>query len=65
MSKREQKLIDLCFQLILFATSDHCSFEFKNKPNPEKAQWVANQLKRCGFNTVPVGYSWGILKEEE
>lgn len=25
------------------------------------AEWVANQLKECGFPTKPCGASWGVL----
>lgn len=28
----------------------------------QRAEWVANQLRGCGFDTHPCGASWGILK---
>lgn len=30
------------------------------KTNEEVANWVSNQLKLNGFNTIPVGASWGM-----
>ena len=66
MSK-EQKLIDICFQLVLTATSQHpdISDEFKAKmqgsDNEYKANWVAEQLRACGYDTIPCGASWGVL----
>jgi hypothetical protein len=58
---REQKLIDILFQSVLVSTS---SSWFKGKSNEEKAKWVAEQLRGCGFNTEPCGSSWGVLVEE-
>lgn len=55
----EQKLVDLCFELVLTATQDK---KFCKKSNEEKAAWVADQLRKCGFDTKPVGCSWGVLK---
>lgn len=57
-SCQSQKLVDLCFDLVLTATSDHV---FCAKSGEEKAQWVADKLKECGFSTTPVGSSWGYL----
>lgn len=54
----KQKLVDICFQLVLVATS---SESFCKKTNPEKAEWVADQLRGCGFDTKPCGSSWGVL----
>lgn len=56
-SKEEQKLIDIMFQVALV------SAEYKhNKSKEEIAAWVAKQLRECGFDTVPRGASWGVLK---
>ena len=27
-------------------------------------EWVAKQLEGCGFETKPVGASWGVLQNE-
>lgn len=57
--ENEQKLIDIAFSLVLTATNGNW---MKNKSNLEKAEWVAGQLRQCGFDTVPMGASWGVLK---
>jgi hypothetical protein len=38
------------------------SFEKLNRE--EFAEWVAKQLRDCGFDTRPSGCSWGVLKNE-
>jgi hypothetical protein len=64
---REQKLVDICFELVLTATSSVGRGDvpagdwFKNKTNEQKAEWVADQLRICGFDTVPCGACWGLL----
>lgn len=55
-----QKLINITFEMIFAATSNP---EFCTKTREEKAAWVAKVLKDCGFETRPVGASWGILVE--
>jgi hypothetical protein len=54
-----QKLVDLCFAMVLAATEDPV---FCAKSNEEKAAWVADHLRYSGFNTEPCGSSWGVLK---
>lgn len=55
----EQELVDICFELVLVATQNK---KFCKKSNEEKAAWVARQLRLCGFDTEPMGASWGVLK---
>ena len=55
-----QELIDIAFQLVLASTSDPI---FCEKSVPEKAEWVAEKLRGCGFDTQPMGASWGVLKK--
>jgi hypothetical protein len=53
---REQKLIDIMYQIAMV------SAEYNHgKSNEEIAKWVTDQLYACGFATMPVGSSWGIL----
>ena len=59
---REQKLIDIIFQIALTMWS--CSNWFESKTQEEVCDWVREQLKECGFNTVPLGSSWGVLRDE-
>lgn len=57
---REQKLVDICFEVALRI---HAHPEiFTPKTTEEVATWVAQQLNQCGFPTTPVGASWGVLK---
>jgi hypothetical protein len=62
---REQKLIDLCFQMVLVATTYPGIAWFKRKSTTMemKANWVAEQLRGCGFDTSPCCSSWGVLKQ--
>ena len=59
MRTNEQKLVDICFEIAL--TMKHNSAFFEKQTTDETADWVANQLKQCGFPTIPCGSSWGIL----
>lgn len=62
MREIAQKLIDICFQCVLVATDEKC-FKIKYAKSDEiKAEWVAKQLRGCGFDTEPMGMSWGKLK---
>jgi hypothetical protein len=60
INRDQQKLIDLCFELVLTATGDPI---FCAKTVEEKAIWVVEKLRNGGFDTTPVGASWGVLKE--
>jgi hypothetical protein len=61
---REQKLVDICFSLVLTITHKEHAAIFAAKTNEEKAAWVAEQLRGCGFDTTPCGASWGLLKPD-
>lgn len=47
----------------------HSGKYFKRKSREDIAEWIAKQLKECGFPTKPIGSSWGVLinsvKEDE
>jgi hypothetical protein len=60
-SKREQKLVDICFECVLTVLHPEHVDKFKDMEQEDKALWVARQLKECGFPTTPVGMSWGVL----
>ena len=62
-STREQQLIDICFQCVGLA-SDPESYKrrFSKMTHTERMAWVAKQLRECGFDTEPIGASWGVLK---
>ena len=69
MRSREQHLIDLIFEISLLISdtrgrtrSGHKNKLYK-KTTKEKATWIAEQLRACGFATYPCGGSWGVLKK--
>lgn len=57
---REQKLVDICFQIGLLISDT--KYDLYKKTKEEKVEWIANQLRQCGFDTQPMGASWGVLK---
>jgi hypothetical protein len=56
----EQQLIDISFQIAetMFQHRRH----FVTFTVDQRMEWVANQLRSCGFDTEPHGASWGVLK---
>lgn len=62
MTTKEQKLINLIFEMILVATNDPV---FCKKPRGERMAWVANQLRDFGYDTHPIGMSWGRIVDKE
>jgi hypothetical protein len=59
---KEQELIDLMFSMVLASTTDPI---FCKRPRGERMAWVANNLRDMGWDTHPVGMSWGVLVNEE
>jgi hypothetical protein len=58
-----QKLVDICFQLVLVSTSEPALCK---KTDEEKANWVRANLNGCGFKVNEgCGCSWGTLTEVE
>lgn len=53
----EQDLIDIMFQVALVSAE-----YMHGKSREEIAAWVAKQLRECGYDTEPIGASWGLLK---
>jgi hypothetical protein len=62
MEDKEQKLINLMFEMVLVATNDTV---FCKRPRGERMAWVANNLRSLGYDTHPIGSSWGTLVTEE
>lgn len=58
-----QKLIDLCFELGLHIHQHRFMFDVAS--NDQVAEWIAKQLKECGFHTIPKGSKWGVLIDQE
>lgn len=61
--EREQKLIDICFELIFAAHQNE--YWFNKAGTEEVMQWTADQLRKCGFPTRQVGSSWGVLEQND
>lgn len=61
MSERtkEQRLVDIMFEMVLRATDDEV---FCKKSRDDRMKWVADKLRGCGFDTIPMGMSWGVLR---
>tara|TARA_R110000851_G_scaffold209517_2_gene361947 strand:- start:7436 stop:7621 length:186 start_codon:yes stop_codon:yes gene_type:complete len=61
MKNKTQKLIDIVFEVAL--TMKENNDWVQNATNGEIVEWVSKQLSSCGYNTIPMGASWGILKK--
>ena len=59
---KEQQLIDIMFQAVLASTDDSV---FCKRPRGERMAWVANTLRGMGYDTHPMGMSWGVLVSKE
>jgi hypothetical protein len=61
----KQKLIDIIFDLA-HVTWDSTRRNIDTwKTQEEYMEWVASKLESCGFETTPVGASWGVLKKDK
>jgi len=58
--KNDQRLVDICFEIGLLISDQR--YDLYTKSKEEKAEWIAKQLRICGFDTQPMGSSWGKLK---
>ncbi len=64
--EREQKLIDIVFSVaqtsyLMRRTSEEQSDYYKSIRD-EHMEWVTKQLELCGFPTIQMGSSWGVLR---
>jgi hypothetical protein len=62
-TRNEQKLVDILFQCVSVATDPVHQSLFSGMTQEQKMEWTANQLRMCGFPTVPMGASWGHLTQ--
>jgi hypothetical protein len=60
--EEKQKLINLMFEMVMVTTNDEV---FCKRPRGERMAWVANNLRELGYDTHPIGMSWGVLVNEE
>ena len=56
-TKSEQKLVDIAIQLAIM-----CQQRMKNATIEEVALYCTDQLNKCGYETIPIGMSWAVLK---
>ena len=61
ITQNEQKLVDICFSVGLMIQNNRHRKYFDNLGTEGTAEWIAKQLRDCGFETTPVGSSWGSL----
>ena len=64
---KEQQLIDIMFQVAQHSAVYFCNEtpdwkDYYRNTQEKHMEWVADQLRQCGFDTVPMGSSWGVLK---
>lgn len=59
----EQKLVDICFEIAMLMHDKEFRRGFNKMDNEKLAEWVGRQLKICDFDTIPMGSSWGYLRE--
>lgn len=57
--EREQKLIDLTFEMVIRA-----AYLPADVSKEARAEWVAGHLRDNGFDTEPRGLSWSVLKND-
>lgn len=60
MQNREQKLIDIMFEIAMLAPK-----VMHDRSKEEIAEWVRYNLAECGFKTMPCGLSWGVLVNDD
>ena len=59
-TQNEQMLVDIMFQVGLTIASNPY---FKDLPQEKVAAWIAEQLSACGVKTIPLGASWGVIRD--
>lgn len=60
---KEQELVDIVFACVLMRHDPMFRASFEALDQEQMAAWVAKQLRGCGFETVPMGSSWGVLTD--
>lgn len=61
---REQKLIDIMFEIGIMTHSDTPEGDhLRGLDRDTYAEWIRHNLKECGFPTILMGMSWGVLEK--
>ena len=58
-TQSEQQLIDLMYTIAL--TTYEWQVNNDSVDRKDIAKWVTNTLRSCGYETMPIGSSWGVL----
>ena len=65
-TEREQKLVDIMFEVAQASYLMHCTpeerAEYYKNGRDEHVEWLAKQLEVAGFPTIQMGMSWGVLQ---
>lgn len=61
----EQKLIDIMFSIAQYSAENWSSPDYYGEHQEKHMEWVAQQLRACGFDTKPVGSTWGVLQNSK
>jgi hypothetical protein len=56
-----QRVIDLTFSIAGMISDPAYRKQFDALTHQQRMEWVARQLRECGFPTQPMGASWGVL----
>jgi len=64
MKCKEQKLVDIMFSVVMMIHDPKYRDNFMKMDREEIAEYVAKQLRDCGFDTKPCGMSWGVLRDK-
>ena len=64
MKSKEQKLVDIMFSIVMMIHDPKYRDNFMKMNREEIAEYVAEQLRGCGFDTQPCGISWGLLSNK-
>ena len=59
-TQNEQMLVDIMFQVGLTIAREPY---FKDLQQEKIAAWIAEQLAACGVKTIPLGASWGVIRD--
>lgn len=60
---REQQLVNACFSLVRQVTDLERRTWLLQTTRDQRMTWAANRLRDLGFDTVPQGSSYGVLKK--
>lgn len=60
--EQNQKLIDICFSIV--SSLSYNPMWLSTISHEDAMKWVAETLRNCGYDTKPMGVSWGVLEDK-